>query len=460
MHRHLVACTLALAASPAVAVDGLLDSSFGIFSSGRNLVALDQGGTNADTLADVLVGADGRIFLVGTSEGPGGSSRYSITRLAANGLVDASFGTDGTVYSGASNVIARRARFDGAGNILILGAQKFAAEDRDFHVCRYNVQGEAVPFTGPGTPCIRIAFDIAGGNLADVANDFLVDPLGRIVIAGVAGVSATSEFAALARISADGTLDASFGDGGKRVHAPAAGQINRFNAIARRADGKFIAVGEAGDRSAQDGTGALFARLTVNGTLDPTYQSGNGFTRYNVNQGEPFNRDEAALSVKILSDGSMLMAGSAENLSSSDRRIVFVYKIPEADFAAIDTSFGNNGITRLGAGYSFDFGDMLVQSDGAIVLLGTSRATAAPALDMHVLRLDADGGLDSSGFGVVGRTTIDFLTAGELDHGVRAASQNGRLIVAGHSLSGPGPQNYDLTVARLANDLIFANGFE
>ena len=460
MRRHLVACTLAIAATPALAVDGLLDSSFGIFSSGRNLIALNQGGTNSDTLADVLVSPDGRIFLVGTAAGVGGTSRYSITRLNADGLVDASFGTDGTVFSGLTQVSARRARFDASGNILILGARNYAGVDRDFLLCRYNQQGESVQFSGPGTTCVNVAFDIAGGNLTDLANDFLVDPLGRIVIAGVAGFSATTEYAALARLSADGTLDQSFGSEGKRVLAPVPGQINRFNAIARRPDGKFIAVGEAGDRSLQDGTGALFARLTVNGSFDPTFQNGNGFTRYNVNQGDPFNRDDAALSVKILADGSMLMAGTAEDENSSERRIAFVFKIPEADFAAVDTDFGVSGIARLGGGYSLDLGDMLVQSDGAIVLLATQRATAAPALDMHVLRLEADGGLDVSGFGVIGRTTIDFLTAGELDFGMRAASQNGRLIIAGHSLSTANTQNFDLTVARLSNDLIFANGIE
>ena len=68
-------------------------------------------------------------------------------------------------------------------------------------------------------------------------------------------------------------------------------------------------------------------------------------------------------------------------------------------------------ILTLGADYSLDLGNMLVQSDGAIVLPGTARATAAPALDMHVLRLGADGDLDSSGSSLIGCTTIDFLTA-------------------------------------------------
>ena len=64
-----------------------------------------------------------------------------------------------------------------------------------------------------------------------------------------------------------------------------------------------------------------------------------------------------------------------------------------------------------------------------------------------------------AGFGNVGRTNIDFVLPGELDFGISGALQNGRIIVAGHSLQAA-PQNYNLTVARLSNDLIFANGLD
>jgi len=459
MRRCLSVLALALGSAPVLAVDGLLDSSFGVFSTGRNFVALDIGGSNSDTLADVLVNPQGQIYLIGTAKGAGATSRYSITRLTPAGLIDESFGIDGTVLSSAAmNADARRARFDASGNIVIVGRRTFGGTDTDFNVCRHDQQGAAVPFSGPGTTCVVFAFDIEGGNLADVPNDFIIDPSGRIVMAGVAGFSATNTFAALARMLPDGTLDPAFGTNGKRTHAFTPGQLNRFNAIARRPDGKFIAVGESGNPAAENGTGALFSRLTVNGSLDPTFQNSIGFTIYNVNQGDPFNRNEAATAITILSDGKMLMSGWAQTGSVSQRNIVFIYKIAPLDFVNVDPSFGTGGSLKIGGGFSLDPGDMLVQSDGKIVLTATVRPSAGTA-DAQVIRLLPDGTLDSSSFGTIGRTTIDYVFPGELDLGIRAASQNGRLIIAGHSLRAL-PENFDLTVARLANDLIFADGIE
>ncbi len=461
MHRHFLAFSLFAAATPALANDGLLDSSFGIFSTGRNVIALDNGGTQSDTLADILVAADGSIFLVGTAVGPGSDSRYSITHLTANGILDGAFGTNGTVYSVMANVLAKRARLDATGNIVVVGEQKFGGSDRDFHLCRFNQQGQAAVFSGIGSSCTNIAFDSIGGNLTDSPRDFIIEPNGKILIAGIAGYSATTDFAALARLSVDGTLDASFGtnsDGKVRL-TPAPGKINHFNAIARRADGKYIAVGEFGDRATQGGTAALFARLTSTGTFDPTYQSGAGFAEYSIDQGASFNRDDSATAIQLLPDGKMLMAGIAKSGSSSAEEVEFVVRILPIDANNADPTFGTNGKVFIGSGYSLELGDMLVQSDGKIVLLGTSRPTPAPALDMHIVRLQANGALDVAGFGAVGRTNIDFVLPGELDLGIRAASQNGRIIVAGHSLR-TAPQNFDQTVARLSNDLIFANGVD
>lgn len=458
MRPLFLSLALLAAASPALANDGLLDSSFGIFSTGRNVIALDNGGSNADALADVLVAADRSIFLVGTSIGPGFDSRYSITHLTANGILDNSFGTNGTVYSIATNVSARRARLDSAGNIVVVGVQSFGGTDRDFHLCRFNQQGQAAVFSGLGSSCRNIAFDVAGGNLTDSPNDFIIEPNGKILIVGVAGFSAAHDFAALTRLLPDGTLDPSFNSTGKAFHAPDALHINHYNAIARRPDGKYIAVGEVGDRSSQNGTAALFARLTTSGALDPSYQAGAGYSQLAIDQGNAFNRDEFATSITILDDGNMLMAGNAEDGASSEQNSTFVMKIKPLDFPSFDSNFGNGGISNIAAGYSFDLGNLHVQSDGKIILLGTRRASAAAARDMHVVRMLSDGTLDA-GFGTVGRTTIDFVLPGELDYGIRAAIQNGRIIVAGHSLH-TAPQNLDQTIARLSNDLIFADGMD
>lgn len=79
---------------------------------------------------------------------------------------------------------------------------------------------------------------------------------------------------------------------------------------------------------------------------------------------------------------------------------------------------------------------------------------------MTIQRLQANGVEDLQfGNNSGGWTLIHFLTPWELDYGVAPALQNGRIVVAGHSLN-TSPLNYDLTVAGASLDLIFANNFD
>lgn len=461
MHRsHLLASSflaLGLAAGDALAQDGLLDPAFGIFGTGRNVITHDQGGTNADTSAGVLVAADGRIYLVGTAQTAGGS-RHAITRLTAAGIRDESFGDGGTVYSANADVTARRARLDAAGNLLVAGYRTVAGTDTDFHLCRYTPQGQPLPFTAIGSACLSIAFDVEGGDRADVANDMLVEPNGRILLVGTARLSSAFGLGAATRLRTDGTVDTSFGNQGKHLYQLGPAPITRLNAVDRMPDGTYVAVGEFGSPDAENGTSALILRMTTNGTPDPAFQAGAGYAGLAIDGGAPFNRDEAATGVRVQRDGSVLMVGNTQIADSSVRYRLFAYKIMPAALLTLDSGFGTSGRVLIEDGHSLVADDVHVQTDGRIVLVGTRRPTEAFALDMAVLRLRPNGTPDP-GFGSNGRAYLDFVLPGEFDYGLRIASQAGRLVVAGHSLR-VAPQNYDLTVARLDNDRIFADALE
>ncbi len=461
MHRHFLTFALLLAAGSAFANDGVLDSSFGVFSTGRNLVAIDQGGTNADQLADTLVAADGSIFLVGTSRDAGSITRFSLTKLSRDGILDNAFGTNGTVLSGIGGLIATRAKFDAAGNILIAGSYAAAGIDRDFAVCRYNQQGQPVIFSALLSPCAVTPIDFPGGNLTDVANDVIVNPDGKIVLAGVAGISATRSRAATVRLLPTGLRDQGYGTDGKFTYEPRAGFINQFNAIARRPDGKYIAVGEIGDQSSFQGIDSLFARLTTVGNFDPSYANGDGYSTYRQEFGPGFVRYDAATRITILGNGKMLMAGKAQTGQNSDQYFAYVQRINPTDLQNLDATFGTGGgIREFAVNYSFDLGDMFVQSDGKILLVGTHRTTSAIARKMLIMRRTADGDPDLTfGANSNGRTYLDFNLPGDQDFGIAGALQNGRIIMAGYSLN-TAPLNYDLTIAGLYNDLIFAHNFD
>src|SRR5207247_587941 len=81
----------------------------------------------------------------------------------------------------------------------------------DFALTRYNADGSLDPSFGQGG---RATTDFGG---SDVANSLVMQPDGKLVAAGFTynNFSAWTEDFALARYNADGSLDHSFGQGGK-----------------------------------------------------------------------------------------------------------------------------------------------------------------------------------------------------------------------------------------------------
>ena len=103
------------------------------------------------------------------------------------------------------------------------------------------------------------------GNTDDRAWDAVVQPDGRIVVAGSNGFGPGSGFA-LARYLPDGSLDPTFsGDGKLTTNFPAG--YGRALGVALQPDGKIVAAGSA-DQFA-------VARYNSDGTLDETF-SGDG----------------------------------------------------------------------------------------------------------------------------------------------------------------------------------------
>ncbi len=460
MLRKLSLYLLAAASTSALAVDGLPDSTFGFLASGRNVISLNRGGTNSDTTVDVLVNADRSIFMVGTSRGEGTDSRYSITKLKPNGLIDPSFGTNGTVYSVGTNLEASRARLDAAGNVVIVGTASRLGDDKDFSICRFNPQGQPANFSALGKNCRYVPIDINPGGV-DIASDFRIDAQGRITILGTAFIHPARSRVAMKRLLPDGQLDPNFDAGsstGVGQYEYLDSKINRGNALAIQADGKYIVVGEAGDPTSINGTSVLLARMTNFGARDDAFQNGEGFALFGINQGDPSHRDDVAKAVEILSDQSILVAGNVETGSGLFQREGFLFKFKPLNVATFDTTFGNSGQLYYDGGYAVDFARLLIQSDDKIVVAGSRKATSSSNSLMHVARLDSDGFMDFD-FGTFGRVDVDFLLPHGPDYGTAIATQDGSLLIGGHSAN-QNALDLDQTIVRLHNDLIFADDLE
>ncbi len=179
-------------------------------------------------------------------------------------------------------------------------------------------------------------------------SDALPQPDGKIVV--VAGFdndpSATEAFGVL-RYQANGALDTSFGVAG-RATAAFTNFINSPNDAALQSDGKIVVAGNA---QSADGTLSEFAvaRFNANGTLDSTFGTGGKVTTnfVGVQAGGVSN---PATSVLIQSDGKILVAGSASQCARRCPLLTALARYNTN--GSLDTSFGSGGtvgVTSIGA---------------------------------------------------------------------------------------------------------------
>ena len=221
-------------------------------------------------------------------------------------------------------------------------------------------------FSGDGKKTISF-----GG--LDTANVVLVQPNGRIVVAGsTRKVSTAPSRFCVARLRSNGTLDTAFGSGGKRVISFGGDSLGEsvFGA-ALQPDGKIVLAGGSDLRAA-------VARLNPNGSLDTTF-SGDGKKTFSWAPGAI----SGALDVLVLPDGKLVVAG----FSGPEGGDIQAARLKTN--GALDTAFGTGGKARV------DFGDTEFgfaaarQADGRIVVAGRSLGSGAV-----IARLRANGTLD------------------------------------------------------------------
>jgi uncharacterized delta-60 repeat protein len=218
------------------------------------------------------------------------------------------------------------------------------------------------------------------------ANAVIVQSDGRIVVGGRVSGSGTSSFA-LARLNADGSLDATFGIGG-RATTNFNGGFDRINALALQSDVKIIAVGKSIPDGEIGGTFAV-ARYQTNGALDAGFGSG-GKLVTSLSQ-----TNDEAFAVVIQPDGKIIAVGTAP-ISPVDQlrpRIGFVRYNPNG---SLDSNFGNGG--KVTTASFLWIKALALHTDGKILVAGNLGA------DVAVLRLNSNGTLDQT-FGSGGQST-------------------------------------------------------
>lgn len=235
--------------------DGALDATFG--TGGK--VRIDFSG-KSDVARAVAVQSDGKIVVAGSTVNASNEERFGIVRLSAVGALDTGFGTGGRVVTalpGSSADQALAVLVQGSGHIVVGGSASFGATTGlDFALARYTSAGVLDSSFGSGG---TVTTAIRANTGSDVVHA-LAEQAGKIVAVGGEG-----DFQA-ARYTASGVLDGTFGTGGK-VNALFGSTIGVANAVAVDAQNRLVLAGQRDNDTAA-------ARLNSNGTLDTTFGTG------------------------------------------------------------------------------------------------------------------------------------------------------------------------------------------
>lgn len=327
-----------------------------------------------------------------------------ITEVAAAvpGDLDPSFGAAGVVTLQRPNSpFTPRAALQPDGKLIVADVFEQATviggtpvSKLSWLIRRYLADGSSDLSFGTNSSVI-VSFDVFSNVGDDIPSGIALLPDGRFVVAGNSFVGGCGPCALIAaRFNTDGSLDSSFGGGGKLVAGGGA------DSVAIQSDGKMLTFSSSGGFFGPVPTPVL-QRFSNNGAPDA------GF----------------APAIACVGRGAMHL--------DADGKIVIATAIPSSYSAygicvtrlnvdgTADASFGTQGTAFIGAGAGATLVDFLIDPAGGIVVAGT---TIAPAL----FRLNADGSADTH-FGTSGQAPLAAL----LFPTAIGGDCHGRTIVAG-----------------------------
>lgn len=290
----------------------------------------------------------------------------------------------------------------------------------DFALVRYDSNGSLDSSFGLGG---RVTTDFG---LSDQAHVIGLQPDGSIVAAGTSLAFLPGPFFdfnfALARYKPSGELDPSFGVSGKVVMGSSTTDDD-LRGLAFQPDGKIVVVGSSVDRST-NATDFVVFRLNNNGTLDPTFGVGGMVTT------DFLGGLDHAFAVAVQPDGRIVVAGLTLNLPSLHLSFALARYTTDG---LLDSTFGSGGKVIIQPGFPGAAVALALQADGKIIAAGNSLANSFDfaTRDHALARFNVDGSLDPT-FGTGGIVITDFFGQ---DDEVRdlAIQGDGKIVAVGNA---------------------------
>ncbi len=380
----------------------------------------------------VVIQSDGKIVAAGAS-GNNSNNDFALARYNSDGTLDSTFGFGGKVTTdfGSGSDIIYSIVIQSDGKIVAAGNTYNSSYVYDFAIARYNSNGTLDNTFGSGG---KLVTDFGGGN--DFGYTVLIQSDGKIVVVGSSYGTNSVWFMAVARYNSNGSFDNTFGTGGKTTTASL--YIESGGTAMIQNDGKIIVTGW-GWSIVNINTSRDFAlvRYNNNGSLDNTFGTGG------IIATDFTGNSETANSVAIQSDGKITVAGWSIT-GNNDKFALVRYNTN----GSLDNTFGSSGKVTTVVGNVSEANSVTIQSDGKILVTGFS--DNGSDYDFALVRYNSNGSLDST-FDLDGKVTTDF--GGSKDLGNSVVIQNdGKIVVVGNSNTG---SNYYFAIARYDNDYCY-----
>ena len=237
--------------------DGSLDTTFGAGG------VLDVPITGAYKVA---LQSDGMILVAGNTAGLSSGADFGVARYDADGVLDTTFGTAGLARADLTS-------FDQAyglsvqpdGRILVVGGTNGGPLVSRFGVARFLPDGTLDPTFGIGGTVL-----VPTISEYDVPEAVATQSTGRVVVAGFSAVSHPTFLDAdwaLVGLAANGSADGAFGAGGT-VLKDFAGYDDIVYALHVQPDDRVLVAGYAGFGAGYQNLRPLVSRYLANGALD------------------------------------------------------------------------------------------------------------------------------------------------------------------------------------------------
>ena len=354
------------------------------------------------------------------------------------GSLDTSFGSDGIVTILPDYGYGQDLAVQSDGKIVVGG--EYSSDG--FVVARFNTDGSIDNTFGVN----GIAQTIVGLGF-NHDEQLAIQADGKIVVGGVCSNFDGYFNGALVRFNANGTLDNTFGIGGKVIYAynDPHQYANDMYDLAITTGQKIMTVGRT--TTNLNSSAFAVARFNADGSFDNTFGS-NGIVLTFI--GNPF---AAARTIEIQNDGKAVVGGSTYSTTAQSFAIAR-YNVD----GSLDNSFSNDGIDTI---YFYNHSlysggavgrDVFIQPDGKILIVGQVGSSKDNIDYNAIARYNADGTFDNS-FGAGGKELMVVPGYTENDARVVTGQSDGKIIIGGYCFEpdSPNPPPHTMLIRLLEN---------